>query len=161
MHLWQEPIEYSQSFPSSATICSWYSRLLDLWIQRNEHVYYSSWLVHHGYRWMVFENYGARPVRNCLPLRDGAIEQSYHVLILGQYWSLLAKIVAEQPLSFSFNRIDLPPYESYHDLRKKLIQAMEMSEAFEGVDWDCTRLAHKQTQHIYFYLIVLSLSVFL
>ncbi len=37
-------------------------------------------------------------------------------------------------LLFSFNRIDLPPYESYQDLRQKLIQAMEMSEAFEGVD---------------------------
>ncbi|CAF0743353.1 unnamed protein product [Rotaria sp. Silwood1] len=33
-----------------------------------------------------------------------------------------------------FNRLDLPPYESYQDLRQKLIQAMEMSEAFEGVD---------------------------
>ncbi|CAF1201359.1 unnamed protein product [Rotaria magnacalcarata] len=33
-----------------------------------------------------------------------------------------------------FNRIDLPPYESYQDLRQKLVQAMEMSEAFEGVD---------------------------
>lgn len=37
-------------------------------------------------------------------------------------------------ISSSFNRIDLPPYESYQDLRQKLIQAMEMSEAFEGVD---------------------------
>jgi hypothetical protein len=35
---------------------------------------------------------------------------------------------------FSFNRIDLPPYDSYQDLRHKLIQAMEMSEAYEGVD---------------------------
>jgi len=35
---------------------------------------------------------------------------------------------------FSFNRIDLPPYENYQDLRQKLIQAMEMSEAYEGVD---------------------------
>ncbi|CAF0748147.1 unnamed protein product [Rotaria sordida] len=33
-----------------------------------------------------------------------------------------------------FNRLDLPPYEAYSDLRQKLIQAMEMSEAFEGVD---------------------------
>ncbi|CAF0902584.1 unnamed protein product [Adineta ricciae] len=33
-----------------------------------------------------------------------------------------------------FNRIDLPPYESYQELRQKLVQAMEMSEAFEGVD---------------------------
>jgi hypothetical protein len=36
--------------------------------------------------------------------------------------------------SSSFNRIDLPPYETYQELRQKLIQAMEMSEAFEGVD---------------------------
>ncbi|CAF1233195.1 unnamed protein product [Adineta steineri] len=31
-----------------------------------------------------------------------------------------------------FNRIDLPPYENYQELRQKLTQAMEMSEAFEG-----------------------------
>lgn len=37
-------------------------------------------------------------------------------------------------LTFSFNRIDLPPYENYQELRQKLVQAMEMSEAFEGVD---------------------------
>ena len=34
----------------------------------------------------------------------------------------------------SFNRLDLPPYENYNELRQKLVQAMEMSEAFEGVD---------------------------
>jgi len=33
-----------------------------------------------------------------------------------------------------FNRLDLPPYENYTELRQKLIQAMEMSEAFDGVD---------------------------
>ncbi|CAF1348466.1 unnamed protein product [Rotaria sordida] len=33
-----------------------------------------------------------------------------------------------------FNRLDLPPYENYQELRQKLTQAMEMSEAFEGVD---------------------------
>ncbi|CAF1337842.1 unnamed protein product, partial [Didymodactylos carnosus] len=33
-----------------------------------------------------------------------------------------------------FNRLDLPPYDNYRDLRQKLIQAMEMSEAFDGVD---------------------------
>ncbi|CAF2140328.1 unnamed protein product [Rotaria magnacalcarata] len=33
-----------------------------------------------------------------------------------------------------FNRLDLPPYENYQELRQKLVQAMEMSEAFEGVD---------------------------
>ncbi|XP_041367636.1 E3 ubiquitin-protein ligase NEDD4-like isoform X2 [Gigantopelta aegis] len=33
-----------------------------------------------------------------------------------------------------FNRIDLPPYESYHDLRTKLIQAVENTQGFDGVD---------------------------
>ncbi|CAF0866510.1 unnamed protein product [Didymodactylos carnosus] len=32
-----------------------------------------------------------------------------------------------------FNRIDLPPYDNYKDLQQKLIQAMEMSEAFEDI----------------------------
>jgi hypothetical protein len=43
-------------------------------------------------------------------------------------------LLINNKIFFSFNRIDLPPYENYHDLRQKLIQAMEMSEAFEGVD---------------------------
>lgn len=33
-----------------------------------------------------------------------------------------------------FNRIDLPPYESYQDLRGKLLKAIEGSESFSGVD---------------------------
>lgn len=33
-----------------------------------------------------------------------------------------------------FNRIDLPPYESYQELRNKLIKAIEGSETFSGVD---------------------------
>ncbi|XP_052098137.1 E3 ubiquitin-protein ligase NEDD4-like isoform X1 [Mytilus californianus] len=33
-----------------------------------------------------------------------------------------------------FNRIDLPPYNDYHDLRKKLLEAIENTEGFEGVD---------------------------
>lgn len=34
----------------------------------------------------------------------------------------------------SFNRLDLPPYESYQQLREKLIKAIEGSEGFAGVD---------------------------
>lgn len=34
----------------------------------------------------------------------------------------------------SFNRLDLPPYESYHELRNKLIKAIEGSQGFAGVD---------------------------
>lgn len=35
---------------------------------------------------------------------------------------------------YSFNRIDLPPYESYQQLRDKLIKAIEGSQGFAGVD---------------------------
>lgn len=34
----------------------------------------------------------------------------------------------------SFNRIDLPPYESYQQLREKLVKAIEGSQGFAGVD---------------------------
>uniref|UniRef100_A0A1W7RA52 E3 ubiquitin-protein ligase n=1 Tax=Hadrurus spadix TaxID=141984 RepID=A0A1W7RA52_9SCOR len=33
-----------------------------------------------------------------------------------------------------FNRIDLPPYDSYQELREKLVKAIEGSESFGGVD---------------------------
>jgi E3 ubiquitin-protein ligase NEDD4-like len=33
-----------------------------------------------------------------------------------------------------FNRLDLPPYESFQQLRSQLIVAMEGSEGFYGVD---------------------------
>ncbi|XP_013384362.1 E3 ubiquitin-protein ligase NEDD4 [Lingula anatina] len=33
-----------------------------------------------------------------------------------------------------FNRLDLPPYESYEELRKKLVVAVENAAGFEGVD---------------------------
>ena len=34
----------------------------------------------------------------------------------------------------SFNRIDLPPYKSYHKLKNNLKTAVENTEGFEGVD---------------------------
>ena len=37
-------------------------------------------------------------------------------------------------LVFSFNRLDLPPYNSYHELREKVRLAVENTEGFEGVD---------------------------
>lgn len=33
-----------------------------------------------------------------------------------------------------FNRLDLPPYDTYQELRKKLIMAVENTQGFEGVD---------------------------
>jgi len=35
---------------------------------------------------------------------------------------------------FSFNRLDLPPYATYEELRRKLRVAIENAEGFEGVD---------------------------
>lgn len=81
---------------------------------------------------MVFVNYGDHLDHNCSQLKNGAIVVNYRVLIPGLLLSFEKQICKFD--FFSFNRIDLPPYENYQDLRQKLIQAMEMSEAFEGVD---------------------------
>jgi hypothetical protein len=35
---------------------------------------------------------------------------------------------------FSFNRLDLPPYESFEELREKLHIAIENAQGFDGVD---------------------------
>jgi E3 ubiquitin-protein ligase NEDD4 len=77
-------------------------------------------------------NYGVHLVHNYLPLKNGVIEQNYLVHIHGLSFGIF--LIIKKEYFFSFNRIDLPPYESYHELRQKLVQAMEMSEAFEGVD---------------------------
>ena len=37
-------------------------------------------------------------------------------------------------MDFSFNRLDLPPYDSYLQLKTKLIEAVEGSSGFAGVD---------------------------
>uniref|UniRef100_A0A8C9DUL4 E3 ubiquitin-protein ligase n=1 Tax=Prolemur simus TaxID=1328070 RepID=A0A8C9DUL4_PROSS len=34
----------------------------------------------------------------------------------------------------NFNRLDLPPYETFEDLREKLLMAVENAQGFEGVD---------------------------
>lgn len=34
----------------------------------------------------------------------------------------------------SFNRLDLPPYESFEELREKLNIAIENAQGFDGVD---------------------------
>lgn len=36
--------------------------------------------------------------------------------------------------SKSFNRLDLPPYESFEELREKLHIAIENAQGFDGVD---------------------------
>jgi hypothetical protein len=48
--------------------------------------------------------------------------------------SFCTKLIYFIHFFFSFNRIDLPPYESYSELRKKLLIAIENAQGFEGVD---------------------------
>lgn len=84
---------------------------------------------------MAFENCGVQMVHSYSPLNDGVTEGNCLVLIHGRsktHQSFLFSLNGF--VSSSFNRLDLPPYETYNELRQKLIQAMEMSEAFDGVD---------------------------
>ena len=37
-------------------------------------------------------------------------------------------------MTFAYSRLDLPPYESFQQLRGRLILAIEGAEGFEGVD---------------------------
>ncbi len=49
-------------------------------------------------------------------------------------WKISSKCKRSFFFHFSFNRVDLPPYDSYGELRKKLLTAVENTEGFEGVD---------------------------
>lgn len=44
------------------------------------------------------------------------------------------KFVNQTLSPLSFNRLDLPTYESFEDLREKLLMAVENAQGFEGVD---------------------------
>ena len=57
-----------------------------------------------------------------------------HTWFVVSCWSSFDDASTPYWICSSFNRLDLPPYENYQELRQKLTQAMEMSEAFEGVD---------------------------
>lgn len=46
------------------------------------------------------------------------------------------KMLKSFHLFFSFNRLDLPPYDSFEDLWDKLLLAIENTQGFDGVDWD-------------------------
>ena len=50
-----------------------------------------------------------------------------HAVAIFNCWNVLVLIV-------SFNRLDLPPYTTYEELRRKLRVAVENAEGFEGVD---------------------------
>lgn len=71
-------------------------------------------------------------VHNCSQLKNGEALITYHDRTHGMlmYDCFLTLI---EPFR-SFNRIDLPPYESYQELRDKLIKALEGAGTFGGVD---------------------------
>jgi len=73
---------------------------------------------------------------NCLQLKDGAPKKIIPGHTPGEKQNYLILYYLFQLIFFlySFNRLDLPPYESYHELRNKLIKAIEGSQGFAGVD---------------------------
>lgn len=48
--------------------------------------------------------------------------------------ALSLSAITSSSLSFSFNRLDLPPYESFEELWDKLQMAIENTQGFDGVD---------------------------
>lgn len=71
-------------------------------------------------------------VLSCLQLKSGAHLKISLELILGNF--IKSRLILVLFDFFSFNRLDLPPYESYQHLKDKLIKAIEGSQGFAGVD---------------------------
>lgn len=61
---------------------------------------------------------------------------TWWVFNLGKLWPLVSVIKSLKSfhLFFSFNRLDLPPYDSFEDLWDKLLLAIENTQGFDGVD---------------------------
>lgn len=54
-----------------------------------------------------------------------------------QQWGwilMLTRFFFSRSFCLSFNRLDLPPYESFEELREKLNIAIENTQGFDGVD---------------------------
>lgn len=82
-------------------------------------------------------------VHKCLLLKNGAYPIIIPGHILGMYFILIYNYLKKIATKYknilfthnsSFNRLDLPPYESYAQLKDKLVQAIEGSQGFAGVD---------------------------
>lgn len=134
-------------------------------IRKNEHVYFNSWRVHLDCRWMVFENCGVRLVHKCSPLRDGAIEPNYRVLTPGQFSSL----DIDCSLSTNFLRLASIVLISHRTKATMIFERnwfkpwkwVKHSKVWTELVLISLLTLTKQIPHIYFYLIVPSLSVFL
>jgi hypothetical protein len=49
-------------------------------------------------------------------------------------FALLVSLLTATLCCFSFNRLDLPPYESFEELWDRLQMAIENTQGFDGVD---------------------------
>lgn len=99
-------------------------------------VYCNSWQARREYRWMVSKSFTARMVPKCLRSRNGehptiSLE---HIPGKWKYIRLVWNCLWVRIYLCSFNRLDLPPYEGYLQLKDKLIKAIEGSQGFAGVD---------------------------
>ena len=59
---------------------------------------------------------------------------SFHHLYQSATHALSAFVLVSRAHT-CFNRLDLPPYTSYDEVRRKILTAIEFTEGFEGVDW--------------------------
>jgi len=77
---------------------------------------------------------------NCLQLKNGGPPTTILEPIPGNFDSKRFKKDFHSKFTyvviyfFSFNRLDLPPYDTYQKLKEKLIKAIEGSQGFAGVD---------------------------
>ena len=103
----------------------------------------SLWPEHPTFQWMDSRSCMEVTDPSCSPLSNGDNRLSFLELTLGLPLSssyalsslCLISWLGELSLLYSFNRLDLPPYKSYHELREKLLKAIEGAEGFGGVDW--------------------------
>ena len=101
-----------------ASICNWYLTGAYEWIRRTL-----------GLKWSTaFHN---RTLGRAPEITPGTymVISLQCILLIGIYINIFLKMF------FSFNRIDLPPYNSFEDLRDKIHLAIESCHGFEGVDW--------------------------
>ena len=101
-----------------ASICNWYLTGANEWLRRAL-----------GLKWSTaFHN---RTLGRAPEITPG----TYMVISLQCIVLIVINInLCFEKCFFSFNRIDLPPYNSFEDLRDKIHLAIESCHGFEGVD---------------------------
>ena len=111
------------------------------------------WLALQEFRWTALRSSTGPTDLSCSPSRSGAAPPTIPELTLVSTGGASVWQINFLTICSSFFRLDLPPYESYQQLRDKLIkvmrqlkidsdnsqtlsfQAIEGSEGFAGVDW--------------------------